>query len=59
MATLPLAPGAYGHPPSAKGNVATETLVGYFESEGINTGFDINELNDIGGFARALRAEHN
>lgn len=51
--------GGCPYAPGAKGNVATETLVGYFESEGINTGFDINELNDIGGFARALRAEHN
>lgn len=47
--------GGCPYAPGAKGNVATETLVQYLESKGFDTGIDLNQLNEIGEFARTLR----
>jgi len=51
--------GGCPYAPGAKGNIATETLVQYLESEGFNTGVDVGELIEIGEFARALRTAEN
>lgn len=48
--------GGCPYAPGAKGNVATEKLVQYLESEGFNTGIDLRELGEIGALARKLRS---
>ena len=51
--------GGCPYAPGAKGNLATEKLVQYLESEGFDTGIDVQELNEIAEFARALSAPHS
>jgi len=48
--------GGCPYAPGAKGNVATEAVVTWLESEGLSTGIDLNELNRIAVFAKTLRS---
>ena len=48
--------GGCPYAPGAKGNLATETLVRYLESEGIPTGVNVEALEEIGRYAQQLRA---
>jgi len=47
--------GGCPYAPGAKGNVSTESVVAFLESQGLNTGVDQDKLAHIGQFARTLR----
>ncbi len=48
--------GGCPYAPGAKGNVATETVVAFLESQGLHTGVDASLLDDIAQYAQSLRA---
>ena len=41
--------------PGAKGNVASEDVLGMLEAEGLATGIDVKALSAAADFARSLR----